>query len=75
MKKLVNFRIVFFIAASLCLGIGAAYFYVCENILLSILCSAFLLAALILYLTVYTKKGARTKSLIFAAVFLLSFLV
>ena len=75
MKKLLNFRPIFFIALSLCCGISTAYFFVNQNLIWAIVFGASFLLALVLFLTIFTKKNLIKRNLVFALIFTVFFLV
>lgn len=73
MKKIVNFRLILFLALSLCIGIATAYFFLANNLFFAITLPAVFVACLMLF--VFYKKGSRGGRLIFCGIFILVFIV
>ena len=73
MQKIVNFRLILFLAISLCLGIATAYFFLVKNLFFAITIPALFVACL-MFFALY-KKSAKGGRFIFCAVFIFVFLV
>ncbi len=73
MKKFVNFRLILFLAVSLCLGTATAYFCVVKNLFLSLACPLSFIIAIILYLFYAFKNKDLVKGAIFSLLFSLVF--
>lgn len=68
-KKLFNFRLFFFIAVSLAIGIAVAYAFTVGNDLVGIIVCASFFLCLIIYIFAFTEREKRLKSLSFSLVF------
>lgn len=75
MKKLLNFRPIFFIAVSMCMGISATYFLLRENLFWSIFLFSSFLICNVLYLSIFTTKENFKQKLIFFSIFILTFII
>ena len=75
MKKLLNFRPIFFIAVSMCVGISATYFLLQENLFWSIFLFSSFIICNVLYLALFTTKENIKEKLIFFSVFTLVFVI
>ncbi len=75
MKKFVNFRLILFLAVSLCLGTATAYFCITLKTFLFIVCIFSFITALILYF-LYSLKHRNTKvGALFSILFSLTFVI
>ena len=75
MKKLVNFRLILFIALSLCLGISTAYFFLIKNLFWAVTIPSIFFVSILLYAFLFSDKTNRKVSLVFSAIFLVVFLI
>lgn len=74
MKKLLNFRLMTFIALSLALGIIVSYFYMQSKLVWSIFFLSVFIISNTLFLTIFSTKNLRIRNLIFSIIFLMFFL-
>ncbi len=74
MKKLINFRLILFIALCLCLGTSTAYFFLCKNWLWAVILPTLFTLSLIAYL-LYSHKDKRAISIIFCLIFIAVFII
>lgn len=75
MTKLLNFRLILFVALSYIVGIATVYFIVFSFPFWAITFPLIFIACLSLFIFPFSKKENRIKSLIFSAVFIIFFLL
>lgn len=73
MKKFINFRLVLFLALSLCCGIVTSYFYILDKIVWCVFFCVLFFFPLAIFLFIFTKKPKRKRNLIFSIILLMFF--
>ena len=75
MTKLLNFRLILFIALSYIVGIATVYFIVFSFVFWAITFILSFVVAIVLFIVPFSEKENRIKSLIFSAVFFMFFIL